>query len=123
MTEEEAAPALGAYADTLTEASLSANWLHNLLCLCSGHKHTCHRASVLVVAERQRHMAMQLVLRGRLAVTGTLTWPCLSACLMLQSYGATMAAKLGLAEYDRGIAAGLMRLMYEDSGELLKRVI
>lgn len=31
-----------------------------------------------------------------------------------------MAAKLGLAEYDRGIAAGLMRLMYEDSGELLK---
>ena len=34
-----------------------------------------------------------------------------------------MAAKLGLAEYDRGIAAGLMRLMYEDSGELLKRVI
>ncbi|PRW57632.1 seleno O isoform B [Chlorella sorokiniana] len=52
LTEEEAAPALGAYADTLTE-----------------------------------------------------------------SYNATMAAKLGLAEYDRGIAGGLMRLMYEDSAD------
>lgn len=31
-----------------------------------------------------------------------------------------MAAKMGLAEYDRGIAAGLMRLMYEDSGKIVQ---
>jgi len=40
----------------------------------------------------------------------------MSAFPPMQSYSATMAAKLGLAEYDQGIAAGLMRLMYEDSG-------
>lgn len=27
-----------------------------------------------------------------------------------------MAAKMGLVQYDRGLAGGLMRLMYEDSG-------
>lgn len=28
-----------------------------------------------------------------------------------------MAAKLGLKAYDRGVAAGFMRLLYDDSGE------
>ena len=43
----------------------------------------------------------------------------LPSSVWLQGYNSSMAAKLGLAEYDRGIAGGLMRLMYEDSGELV----
>ena len=43
--------------------------------------------------------------------------PCTACALfLLQRYDEVQAAKLGLRAYDREVAGGLLRLMYEDAG-------
>ena len=114
LTEEEAAPALQAYAETLTE--VDERWRAS--CVAGGLPSGLPGvpSSFMAVACPGALLSAATALSPALRPTAR---PVLLPAPPPQGYNDTMAAKMGLAEYDRGLAAGLMRLMYEDSGAQL----